>query len=117
MIATTIMDPKNLFLITYEGAHWCGASDTHVVVHAESADEALYKAENHMEETIRELFSSEYEDERQELSDDDEGCADECAYTVNSVEAFGPEHDHWKWFCDETQRTNFYPEVGGQYFK
>ena len=90
-----------LFLITYESAHWCGASDTKVVVHADSEDEALSKADVHMEEEMRELFSGEY---------DEEEMSDESAYSVDCVEEFSPGHEEWKWFIDPSQ-SSFYPVI------
>lgn len=99
--------PKPMWLIDYENAHWCGGQ-LNVVVHADSADEALYLAEDHMADEQRELFSEEYGESVRE----DEEYSDECPYTVNSVEAFGPEHEEWKFFQDPIQRANFYPVIG-----
>ena len=116
MTVGTTMAPS-MYLITYESAHWCGAADTYVVVHADSAEAAQDAAYDHMEQEMRELFVNEYACSGQELSDDDEGFDDyESAVVVVSVEEFGPSHEQWKWFCDPTQRVNFYPQIDGNYF-
>lgn len=96
-----------LFLITYESALWCGASDTHCVVRAEDADDAHCKAEFHMEESMRELFSDEYDELIEEVG---EGADSECAYSVTSIEEFGPDHECWEYYKHETQ-SQFFPEV------
>jgi hypothetical protein len=57
---------KQLFLITYESAHWCGASDTKVVVWAEDGVDAIFKASDHMEDEMWELFADEYMDDGSE---------------------------------------------------
>jgi hypothetical protein len=98
---------KQLFLIDYEGSQWCGGQ-SHCVVWAEDEDDAREVAEAHMDETMRELFSDEYADLIEEES---EGAEEEQSFSVNSVEAFGPEHEHWKWFQDSSQ-GEFYPIVG-----
>lgn len=98
---------KKLFLIDYEGSQWCGGR-SHCVVLAENDVDAELAAVEHMDAEMRELFSSEYEDDLNEG-----GTADEdIAYSVNSIEEFGPEHDQWQWFMDKVQRENFYPCIG-----
>lgn len=92
---------KPLYLIKYENAHWCGGG-MQVVVVAESCDEAVYLAEDHMWQCQAELFSSEYEEDP---------CVDECNYVIESVEPFGPEHEEWQYFQDPSQ-AEFYPVVG-----
>lgn len=92
---------KQLFIIEYEFAHWCGGS-SNVVVWAEDADDAVILAEVHMEENMRELFWDEYAED---------GPDDESAFTVNSVEPFGPGHEQWGFFLDPTQ-DQFYPVIG-----
>ena len=91
------------YLIDYENAHWCGGQ-LYVVVNANSATEAEIKAESWMEETQRELFSDEYED------DSDGDFSDECSYTVNSVEEFDETHECWQYYKDPSQ-SSFYPEL------
>lgn len=93
-----------LWLIDYESAHWCGGQ-SHVVVVAESEDEARILAEDHMESEMRELFSGEFEDETDESFDE------ECAYTVNSCEPFDETHEHWEYYTDPSQEQ-FYPTIG-----
>lgn len=102
------MKPK-LFLIEYEGSQWCGGRSTCVVL-AFSESHAEELAANYMEESMRDLFSDEYND----LEDDgyDDGAK---AYTVNSVKEFGPDHDQWKFFMDENQRNHFYPCIGFEF--
>lgn len=100
---------KQLYIIDYECAHWCGGS-SNVVVWAEDEDHAQLLAEDHMEEAMRELFSDEYNeswDEEDESGDYD----NECAYTVNSVETLGPGHDNWEFYLDPGQ-SSFYPVIG-----
>lgn len=92
---------EKLWLITYESAHWCGASDTKCVVRAASAEEAEDKASDHMTSEMLELFSDEY---------DEEDSIEECVYSVVSVEEFDASHSEWKWYTDPTQ-SQFYPEV------
>jgi hypothetical protein len=92
---------KQLFLIDYECAHWCGGS-SNVVVWAENEDHAELLAEVHMEENMRELFCDEYAED---------GPDDESAVTINSVEPFGPGHEQWVFFLDPTQ-NQFYPVIG-----
>lgn len=92
---------KQLYLIDYECAHWCGGS-SNVVVWAENKNHARELAEVHMEEDMRELFSGEYEDEKHD---------DESAVSVNSVEEFGSIHDEWQFFLDPSQ-LQFYPIIG-----
>ncbi len=90
---------KQLYVIDYENAHWCGGQ-LHCVVWAESEYEAEELASYFMFETQYELFSSEYEEE----------ASDECVYTVNSVELLeGSEHEVY--YNDPIQRKNFYPCV------
>lgn len=92
---------KQLYLIDYECAHWCGGP-SNVVVWAEGEDDAREVASYHMEEEMRELFSDEYEDEEHD---------DESSVSVISVEEFGPDHEEWKFFLDPSQ-SQFYPIIG-----
>jgi len=95
---------KQLYIIEYESAHWCGGGST-VLVWAEDTEMALVFAEGHMDEAMRELFSDEYNDE--------EGgeYEQECAYAVNTIEVFDEKHEQWKFFCDPSQ-AEFYPVIG-----
>ena len=100
---------KQLFIIDYECAHWCGGS-SNVVVWAEDEEHAKFLAEYHMEDAMRDLFSDEYNDvydEELDAGDYD----NESAVTVNSVEAFGPGHDNWEFYLDAGQ-SEFYPVIG-----
>ncbi len=96
---------KQLYLIEYENAHWCGGS-LNVVVWATDEENAREVAESHMDECQRDLFSAEF-DEEPELEED-------CSYTINSVEEFNEAHDEWQFFTDPTQES-FYPIVGEQF--
>ena len=101
---------KQLYIIEYESAHWCGGQ-SHCVVWAENSDEAEVLAGLHMEESMRELFSDEYHDE---FDDDYEQYSvydDESAYVVTWCEPLTPAHDHWEYYQDPTQ-SEFYPEIG-----
>lgn len=95
-----------LYLITYESAHWCGASDTHCVVRADSEEDALELADEHMDSEMRELFSDEYTADEEENG---EYCA-ECAYSLTSIEEFDESHECWKYYIDPVQ-SQFFPEV------
>lgn len=101
---------NKLFLINYEGAHWCGGRSACVVLATDEV-EAELEAVEFMDETMRELFSDEYQDDLE-----DGGRLDEDqAYTINSIEEFGPDHDQWKWFLDYDQRSNFYPCINFEF--
>ncbi len=97
------MEQIKLFLITYEGSQWCGASGSHCVVAERDEERAKENmlAVTHMEDSMRELFADEYADEP-DLEEDQ-------AYTVNVVEEFGPDHGSWQWFVDDVQRQFFEP--------
>lgn len=101
---------KQMYIIEYNSAHWCGASHQ-CVVWAKSAEQAEDLAGLFMEEHLRELYSDEYNVDY----DEDEGLYgeydDESAYQVVSVEPFGPAHDCWEYFQDPTQ-AEFYPQIG-----
>lgn len=96
---------KQLYLIDYECAHWCGGS-SNVVVWAEGEDDAREVASYHMEEEMRELFSGEYED-----AEEEDVLYDESAVSINSVEEFGPDHEEWQFFLKPSQ-SQFYPIIG-----
>lgn len=93
-----------LYIIDYESYQWCGGG-SHVVVHASSPEEAALKASLHMDETMRELFSDEYDDP------DMEGQDDEQAYTINAIEVLDEESPYWQFWQDPEQRAAFYPEI------
>ena len=101
---------KKLFLVEYEGAHWCGGI-SHCVVVAEDEVGAESEAEAYMDESMRELFADEYQDDLEDGGNAD----DDVAYTVRSIEEFGPEHENWKWFLDYDQRSNFYPCINFEF--
>ena len=91
---------KQLYLIEFESAHWCGGRSNCVVL-AENEQAAEKAADVHMSETMLELFDS-----------DDEDASE---YVVNSVEVFTHDHEDWKYFIDNTQREHFYPCVNFYY--
>lgn len=91
----------NKYLIEYENAHWCGGT-LHVVVNANSAEEAEDKAMDHMESEQRELFFDEYEDSNGEF--------DESAVVINSIEILDEDNDYWPFYNDPSQ-SEFYPEI------
>ncbi len=92
---------KQLYVIEYESFQWCGG-DLCCVVWADSELDAEIKDSDWMEETQRELFSSEYNSEE---CDDEE-----CAYTVNYVQLMaGSEFEQYYNMPD--QRVAFYPCV------
>jgi predicted glycosyl hydrolase (DUF1957 family) len=95
---------KQLFLITYESAHWCGASDTKVVVWAEDGVDAIFKASDHMEDEMWELFADEYMDDGSEDRPEDS-----LVHVIEVVE-FTPSHEEWKYFLDPSQ-VRFYPVI------
>jgi hypothetical protein len=99
---------KNLYLIDYENAHWCGGQ-LNVVVYAYDEQDAIMRADYHMDSEQRELFSDEYGESVAEGGDEE--YADECAYSINSVELFDKNHQEWAFFKDPTQ-SEFYPIVG-----
>lgn len=101
---------KKLYLIEYENAHWCGG-ESHVVVWAHSEDDAQEEASLHMEEAMRELYSTEYEEQAAEYGEEESPYDEESAYIVNAVDEFGPEHSHWEYYQDPGQ-AEFYPVVG-----
>lgn len=99
---------NKLWLIDYENAHWCGGQ-LNVVVVAETADEARYLAEDHMEEAQYELFSDHYLGEID--VDYEEGDYEAPYATVNSVEEFNESHESWQFYTDPSQEQ-FYPTIG-----
>lgn len=93
---------KELYIIEYESMHWCGGG-SHCLVWAESGDEAIELASDHMEESMRELFSDEIEEDDLDA---------EMQATVNSVElVIGSTYE--KYVRDPSQQTNFYPLING----
>jgi hypothetical protein len=92
---------KQLYVIEYESSQWCGGG-LYCVAWATSEEDAENEASLWMEESMRELFSSEY---------DDEDCNDEdCAYTVNSVQLMAGS-DFEQYYNMPDQRAAFYPCV------
>ena len=104
------MTQQQLYLIRYQSSHWRGGMSDCVVL-ATNQDTAVSCAELWMDVSMRELFSTEYAENREEGGTLDEGPA----YSIDSIEDFGPEHDEWRWFLDEVQRTNFYPCIGFEF--
>lgn len=102
---------KQLYIIEYESAHWCGGV-SHCVVWAHDDCEAQLEASDFMEDSMRELFSDEYHDEYNEETETD-FYGDEQAYTVNWCARLTAAHEHWQYYTDPTQ-TEFYPEIGTQ---
>lgn len=100
---------KKQYIIDYENAHWCGGQ-SHVVVWAESADDAVIIASDHMEDEMRELFHTEYAEQAEEY---EEECPyeDESAVAINSVELLNSENEHWE-FYNKPSQSQFYPVVG-----
>lgn len=56
-----------------------------------------------MEETQRELFSTEFDESEKDLSD-------ESAYSVNFIEELTPKHASWHFYLDPGQ-ASFYPVI------
>ena len=75
---------KQLWIIDYENTDWCGGQ-LNVLVWAETADDAVAKAEAHMVEEQLELFGDHYDEDKK-------GAADECPFTVNSVAVMNENH-------------------------
>lgn len=97
---------KQLYIIEYESAHWCGGV-SHCVAWAESEEEAQDAAEEHMETEMRELFSDQIEEEIEENGEEFDS---EPMSTVNWVKPLVGS-DHEEYYADENQRNNFYPCV------
>jgi len=91
------------YLIDYENAHWCGGQ-LYVVVNALTEEDALEKAEWHMEECQRELFYDEYNGEYNENYDD------ESSVVINSVSVLDEKNEFWEYYIDPSQ-AEFYPEI------
>ena len=53
------MSNKQLFLLTYSNVHWIGPAQ-YALVWAETRDEAMYLSEEHMDKTMRNLYSVAY---------------------------------------------------------
>lgn len=100
---------NKLWLIDYESSQWCGGQ-SYVVVHAETANEALWKAEPHMEEAMRELFADEYAEHALDEDGMENELDDECAYAVNSIEQFDETHEQWEFFKNPSQAI-YYPVI------
>ena len=59
---------KQLYIIDYDNAHWCGGN-LNVVVWARDEDHAVEVAEWFMDEQQRELFLAEFEEEPEAAED------------------------------------------------
>jgi hypothetical protein len=92
---------KNLYIIEYENAHWCGGG-LNICVYAEDETNAVELAEEYMEESQRELFYDEFSEEP-ELDE-------EQSYTINSVSILDESNEHWIYYNDPSQAV-FYPIV------
>ena len=92
---------KQLYIIEYDNAHWCGGT-LHCVAWANNENDAETAADLHMDECQRELFSDEYAQEPE--------LEEEPSYIVNSVELLkGSKVEPY--YKDPVQRANFYPCV------
>lgn len=100
---------KQLYIIEYESAHFCGG-ESHCVVWAVNADDAQLEAGLHMEESMRELFRDEYNDEFED-SEEYGLYDDESAYVINWCEPLTVQHPHWVYYTNPTQQ-DFYPVIG-----
>lgn len=56
---------------------------------------------------MAELYSSKYEEEAEQGNDLLEN---ESAHSVIGIETFGPTHEYWKYYIDETQ-SQFFPLI------
>ena len=92
---------KQLYIIEYENAHWCGGQ-LNCVVWADDATEAEMLASDWMEECQRELFSDSYADEKEDYDDGS-------AVTVNHIQLLAGSKFE-KHYNDPTQ-SEFYPCV------
>lgn len=100
---------KKLYVIYYECAHWWGTGN-YVVVWAHGPKDACERAEQHMEEDMRELYSDEY-DETYDEETCTNGYEDESAVNVISCDELTPEHESWQYYQDPSQ-AQFYPVIG-----
>lgn len=92
---------RQLYILEYESAHWCGGA-SHCVAWAENKQEAESEADSWMEESMLELFS--------DMHDDEPDLDDESAYTLNFVTPLAGS-DFEKYYKDLQQRASFYPCV------
>lgn len=95
-----------LFIISYESSQWCGGQ-SHCLVYAYNESQPEELASFYMDESMRELFSSEYFDDQEDGGDLDE----DQAYTVHSVEELTPDHEMWQYVQDPVQQAHFYPYI------
>ena len=91
---------KQLYIIQYQSAHWCGGIAT-CVVWANSEKEATDKAECHMEDEMHELFADEIEEE--DLAHEPQAVVDHVQCLVG--------HNLEEYYNDENHCLNFYPCV------
>ena len=92
---------RELYIIEYESAHWCGGA-SHCVAWASNESEAEEAADQHMDESMRELFADMHED-APELDE-------EPSYTLNFVKPLIGS-DFEEYYADLKQRASFYPCV------
>jgi hypothetical protein len=97
---------KKLYIIEYEGAHWCGGV-SHCLVYAENGDQAQELADYFMDESMRELFGTEYEEDRADGGDLDS----ECAYVMNWCRELTEDDEFYQWVQDPDQQAAFYPYI------
>lgn len=97
---------KQLFIIKYENAFWCGG-ELNVCVWALNPDDAVNEASDHMEESQRDLFQTEIDEDIAEGGNADE----DTQSTVTSVEFFNKDHNEWEFYQNPTQ-SEFYPVIG-----
>ena len=90
-----------LWLIYAESAHYCGYGQ-HFVVEADHVETAEIRAEH----AINDYF---YEQDGDQLLEDGVD-ADECLYTICSIEQFDETHESWAWYNDPDQ-SEFYIRV------
>ena len=90
-----------LYIIYYESANYCGYGE-HVVVHANSEDEAKDKAFYHMEEFYREQDEEQYLEEHEDDPDFEGPWS-----TVITCDLFGPGHEQWEFFMMPSQAIHY----------
>jgi len=100
------MSDVKLFILSYESSQWCGGA-SHCLVYARNEAQAEELAEQFMDQDMRDLFSTEYEEDREDGGELEE----DAAHSVNSIEELTPEHEMWEYVQDEVQQRNFYPYV------
>lgn len=95
---------KQLYIINYENAIWCGGSGT-VLVWATSEFDAEYAASEHMREAQEEMFGhNSYDDEDEQPNDQ---------VSIISTELFDENHPDWSFYqsLTEDQKNTGFPFV------